>query len=135
MRTRALYKKKRVLLTKRRAISTSSLNEQMFDSLAEWANVWLIISGIAMGPIMLLHVNTLSWAGVQEAGTTGLSQTTCGWTKWDFDEQIIGHVMKRPKIFCPNLTNLTFGSLSRDINTLSNKYWTHCPLNIEYLAY
>ena len=27
-----------------------------------------------------------------------------------------------------------FGSLLRDINNMSNKYWTHCPMNIEYLA-
>ena len=33
-----------------------------------------------------------------------------------------------------SLTKLTFGSLTRDINTLPNKYWTHCPMNIEYLA-
>jgi hypothetical protein len=26
-----------------------------------------------------------------------------------------------------SLTNWTFGSLSSDINTLSNKYSTHCP--------
>ena len=42
--------------------------------------------------------------------------------------------MERTKIFCPTLTNWTSGSLSRDINTLSNKYWTQSPLNIEYLA-
>ena len=30
-------------------------------------------------------------------------------------------------------TKCTFGSLSRDINTL--KYRTHCPMNIKYLAY
>ena len=43
--------------------------------------------------------------------------------------------MARAKISCLTLTNWTFGALSRDINTLSNKYWTNCPMNIEYLAY
>ena len=32
------------------------------------------------------------------------------------------------------VANLTFGSLTSDINTLFNKYWTHCPMNVEYCA-
>ena len=65
--------------------------------------------------------------GVQKvgtAGTTGVGQTHLGWTKLDSDEQIIGHIMERTRIFCPTLTNWTFGSLSRNINTLTDNYWT-----------
>ena len=29
----------------------------------------------------------------------------------------------------------TFGSLTSDKNTLSNKYWTHCPIYNEKYAY
>ena len=46
---------------------------------------------------------TPSWAGVQKAGTAGTAgarQTTCVWTKWDLDEQIIEHIMKKAKMFC-----------------------------------
>ena len=42
-------------------------------------------------------------AGVQKtgtAGTAGVGQTTCGWTKWGSDEQIIGDIMKRATMFC-----------------------------------
>ena len=42
--------------------------------------------------------------------------------------------MTRAKKSCLTLTNWTFGSLTSDINTLSNKYWTHCPINIENYA-
>jgi hypothetical protein len=42
--------------------------------------------------------------------------------------------MARAKKSCLTLTNWTFGSLTSDINTFSNKYWTHCPMNIEYCA-
>jgi hypothetical protein len=31
---------------------------------------------------------------VQKAGTAGLGQTTCDWTKSDLDEQIIGQILK-----------------------------------------
>ena len=60
---------------------------------------------------MLLAGHCWSPTGVQKAGTagtTGVGQTTCGWNNW------------------------TFGSLSRDKNSLSNRYWTHCPINIEF---
>ena len=43
------------------------------------------------------------WSGVQKAGTAGtggIRQTTCGWTKWDL---IIGHIMKSTKMFCLTL--------------------------------
>jgi hypothetical protein len=40
--------------------------------------------------------------------------------------------MARAKKSCLTLTNWTFGSLTSDINTFSNKYWTNCPMNIEY---
>ena len=42
--------------------------------------------------------------------------------------------MARVKKSCLTLTNWAFGSLKGDINTLSNKYWTHFPMNIEYCA-
>ena len=40
--------------------------------------------------------------------------------------------MARVKNSCLTLTNWTLGSLTSDINTLSNKYWTQFPINIEY---
>jgi hypothetical protein len=40
--------------------------------------------------------------------------------------------MARAKKSC--LTNWTFGSLTSDINTFPNKYWTYCPIIIEYCA-
>ena len=43
---------------------------------------------------------------VGTAGTTGVGQTQIWWTKWDFDEQIIGHNMKRATIFCPTVANI-----------------------------
>ena len=42
--------------------------------------------------------------------------------------------MARANKSCLTLTNWTFGSLTRDINTLSNKYWTHCAMNMEDCA-
>ena len=42
--------------------------------------------------------------------------------------------MARAKKSCLTLTNWTFGSLTSDTNTLSNKYWTQGPKNIEYCA-
>jgi hypothetical protein len=42
--------------------------------------------------------------------------------------------MARAKKSCLPLTNWAFGSLISDINTLSNKYWSHCQMNIEYRA-
>ena len=46
----------------------------------------------------------------------------------------IGHIMARAKKSCLTLTNEPFGSLTSDLNTLSNKYWTNCPMNMEYCA-
>ena len=43
------------------------------------------------------------WPGVKKAGTTGttgVGQTTCDWTKWALDEQIIWDIMKSAKMFC-----------------------------------
>ena len=40
--------------------------------------------------------------------------------------------MARVKKSCLTITNCTFGYLTSDVNTLSNKYWTHCRMNIEY---
>ena len=45
---------------------------------------------------------------------------------------MIGNIMTRANKLCLTLTNWTFGSLTRDINTLTNKYWKQCPMNIEY---
>ena len=70
-------------------------------------------------------------SGVQKPGTPDVRQNTCGWTKWDLDEQIIGHIMKEQICFVLLLTNLTFGSLSKDINTFSNEYCKNCPMSIE----
>jgi hypothetical protein len=42
--------------------------------------------------------------------------------------------MARAKISCLTLTNWAFGSLKSDINTFSNKYWTHRLINIKYCA-
>ena len=42
--------------------------------------------------------------------------------------------MARANKACLTLTNWTIGSLTSDINTLSHKYGTHCPINIEYCA-
>jgi hypothetical protein len=58
--------------------------------------------------------------GVQEVGTAGTGQTTFSWTKRD--EKIIGHIMARAKKCCPKLKNWTYGYLTSDLNTLSNKY-------------
>jgi hypothetical protein len=41
--------------------------------------------------------------GVQEvgiAGTAGTGQTTFDWTKYHFDDKIIGHIMARVKKSC-----------------------------------
>ena len=43
--------------------------------------------------------------------------------------------MTRAKKSCLTLTNWTFASLTSDKNTLSNKYWTHCPIYNENCAY
>ena len=71
---------------------------------------------------------------VGTAVTTGTGQTTFGWTKGDLDEKIIEHIMARAKKSCLTLPNVAFGFLTSEINTLSNKYWTYCPMNIEYCA-
>ena len=42
--------------------------------------------------------------------------------------------MERAKRSGLTLTNCTFGSLKSDVNTLSDKYWTHCQMNFEYCA-
>ena len=68
----------------------------------------------------------LSQPGVQIVGTAGTGstgQTIFVWTKWDLDGEKIGHIMGRAMKF-----------LTSDINTLSNKYWTQCPMNIEDCA-
>jgi hypothetical protein len=48
-------------------------------------------------------------------------QTRFDWTTLDLDEKIIGHIMARFEKSCLTLTYWTFGSLTSDINTLSNK--------------
>ena len=40
--------------------------------------------------------------------------------------------MARANKSCLTLTNWTFGSLTININSLSNKCWPYCPMNIEY---
>ena len=42
--------------------------------------------------------------------------------------------MTGAKKSCYTLKNWIFGSLTRDINTSSNEYWTHCPIDIEDYA-
>ena len=65
--------------------------------------------------------------------TAGSCQTTFGWTKLDLDEKIIWHIMARAKKSYLIVANLTFGSLTSDINTLFNKYLTHCPIDIGHI--
>ena len=71
---------------------------------------------------------------VGTASTAGIGQTIFGWTKCDLDEKMIGLIMARAKKSCLTLANWTFGSLTSDTNTLSNKYLPYCPINIEYCA-
>ena len=73
---------------------------------------------------VILSKGQIMQAGVQKvgsAGTAGTGQTKFSWTKQDLDGKIIRHIMARAKKSCHTLTNWTFGSLTSDINTLSNK--------------
>ena len=47
-----------------------------------------------------------------------------GWTKY-----------AKRTFCCPyvgNIKKMTFGSVSKDINTVSHTHWTHCPMKIKY---
>ena len=71
---------------------------------------------------------------LSDCGGLQVLHMTFAWTKWDLYEKIIGHIMARAKTTCITQTNLSIWFLTSDIDTLSNKYWTHCPRNIEYCA-
>ena len=72
-------------------------------------------------------------AGVQKVGTAASCPLEPA-KPHSVVQKIIGLIMARTKKYCLTLKNWTFGSLTGDINTLSNTYWTHCPMNIEYYA-
>ena len=61
---------------------------------------------IASVTSMFQVIKIASVTGAQKAGTAGVGKTTCGWTKWNLNEQIIGHIMKNAKMFCLTLDQL-----------------------------
>ena len=78
------------------------------ETLSSWTIGW-----------SLAHISIISW----------ISRI---WKWTDLDKQINGHVMKRTKTFWQTLTNWTIWSLSRGIKTFSNRYWTYCPMNLDF---
>ena len=58
---------------------------------------------MCFGKYILKLKSNDAWGRVPKAGTAGLRENVFGWTKWDWYEQIVGHLLRRKNMLTCNI--------------------------------